>query len=542
MATHRVQHKNGARMKVLLVDDERSIRVTLGDALEEAGHTVVCCENAAQARELIAQAEFECVVTDLQLPDGNGIELLPLARELNPHCALLVITAHQTIETAIQATKAGADYLIKPFLNEEVVARLRNIDETRVLKAEIAQLKTQVSSRVKIDRIVGKSPRMQEIFNTIETVGPSDATVLITGESGTGKVLVAEALHRNSPRCSRPLIKVSCAALPESLLEDELFGHEKGAFADASDRKLGRFELANGGSIFLDDIDDMNLSTQMKLLRVLQEREFERVGGTKTVHVDVRVIVATKGDLSVLVQQGRFREDLCFRLRVVEVNLPPLRERREDVPLLLQHFVRLHGNGRVFEIAPQTVLRMCEYTWPGNVRELENAVLRAIALAGSSNALEERYLLQAPPGLQLSGRRPTAGTSGSYPAATPYNAPQPAMAGAASGGFSRMGYGARPGSAASSGNMRAVGTMPISAATSSSAFHAAVKDGTISHRPLREIVADAERSYIQQALVFTGGNKTRAAILLDISRKNLWEKMRDLGMLPSSTSTSEDAV
>ena len=280
-------------MNVLLIDDERSIRLTLGDALEDHGHAVTRCENLALGKQALKDSAFDCVVTDLQLPDGSGLDLLSAAREQKSDASLLVITAHQSIETAIEATKFGADYLVKPFLNEEVIARLQKIEELRRLRAELRELRTQVTGRSRIDRIVGKTKTMQDLYKTIEAVGPSDATVLITGESGTGKELAAEAVHRNSARCDKRLVKLSCAAFPENLLEDELFGHEKGAFTDARERKLGRFELADGGSIFLDDIDDMSLQTQVKLLRVLQEREFERLGG----HEDrgkwnVRVITA----------------------------------------------------------------------------------------------------------------------------------------------------------------------------------------------------------------------------------------------------------
>jgi len=499
-------------MNVLLVDDERSIRLTLGDALEECGHIVKRCENLAQGRAALAQNPVDCVITDLRLPDGSGLDMLPLAREKRPNAALLVITAHQTIDTAIQATKFGADYLIKPFLNEEVIARLQKIEEVIKLKAELAELKTQVTSSVKIDRIVGKTAKMQELFNTIETIGPSDATVLITGESGTGKELVAQALHRNSPRCTKPLIKLSCAALPDNLLEAELFGHERGAFTDAKERKPGRFELADGGSIFLDDIDDMSVQTQVKLLRVLQEREFERIGGTKTVKVDVRVITATKVDLSLLVRQGRFRDDLYFRLRVIELRLPSLRERLEDIPLLVHHFVHLHGGARTYNIAPDALQRMCMYAWPGNIRELENAVMRAIAMAGASDRLDERYLLQTPAGMHpdagsmnvpmLGGtmlspqsQRPESGRH------EPVEAPEPPQS-------------APPPVA------------PVSARLPEAAIQS---DSDIT--PLREVVNQAERAYIQKVLAHTNGNKTRAAALMDISRKNLWEKMRDLGLL-----------
>ncbi len=486
-------------LAILLVDDERSIRATLGDALEDAGHSVVRCEDLKQGRQALEGSErnFDCVITDLNLPDGPGLDLLPVARVRNPDISLLVITAHQTIETAIEATKRGADYMIKPFLNEEILARLAKIEEVRRLRAELEQLKTQVTGRFRVDRLVGKSKRMQELYDMIETIGPSDATVLITGESGTGKELVAQAVHRNSPRCVHKLIKLSCAALPETLLEDELFGHEKGAFTDAKERKAGRFELAHGSSIFLDDIDDMSLHTQVKLLRVLQEREFERIGGTKTIKIDVRVIVASKVDLSLLVRQARFRDDLYFRLHVVELRLTPLRERLEDLPLLVEHFSRVHGNGRRYVVEEETLQAMNQYSWPGNVRELENAVMRAIAMAGKADRLEKRFLLQTP---------------------------------AAMGPHGPLGP-ARVGGTLMSANLDPALGVAAQQPDAQQTLDAAVrKKGSEDLRPLRAIVDDAERQYILQVLDRTRGNKTKAAVVLGISRKCLWEKMRDLGL------------
>jgi len=502
-------------MKVLLADDERSIRLTLGDALEDQGHTVVRCENVASAKLALRDLSFDCVVTDLQLPDGSGLDLLSAAKESSADTSLLVITAHQSIETAIEATKFGADYLVKPFLNEEVIARLQKIEELRRLRAELRELRTQVTGRHRIDRIVGKTKTMQDLYKTIEAVGPSDVTVLIAGESGTGKELAAEALHRNSTRCDKRLIKLSCAAFPQNLLEDELFGHEKGAFTDARERKLGRFELADGGSIFLDDIDDMSLQTQVKLLRVLQEREFERLGGSKTIKVNIRIITAAKVDLSLLVRQGRFRDDLYFRLRVIELQMPPLRDRVADLPLLVHHFIERHGNGRPYRVDAQTLQNMCEYSWPGNVRELENAVMRAIAMAGGQELLDERFLIQMPAGMRENADDVSIPSIGGT-LMSPHSA-------ASSRGSDRV-----RGPALNNGERTPPPVVqPQSAPAATVPAPAAVEERM---KTLREVVAETERAYILKALQLSGGSKTRAAELLDISRKNLWEKMRDLGI------------
>jgi len=506
-------------LKILLVDDERTILATLGDDLEEAGHAVVRAEDLKRGQEALDQRHFDCVITDLQLHDGSGLELLPVARQRNPDVSLLVITAHQTVETAIEATKEGADYLIKPFLNEEVLARLYKIEEVRRLKEEVKRLKTQVTGRFEMDRIVGQSRQMRELYEVIETVGPSDATVLIAGESGTGKELAAQAIHRNSTRCDKKMIKLSCAALPESLLEDELFGHEKGAYTDAKERKPGRFEQAHESSIFLDDIDDMSLSTQVKLLRVLQEREFERLGGTKTIKIDVRVIVASKVDLSLLVRLARFRDDLYFRLHVVELRLPPLRERLEDLPLLLEHFIRLHGGGRHYEVDDEARREMCQYSWPGNVREVENAVMRAIAMSGKSNQLGKRFLLQPPAGMYSSQALPLTGGTLLAPSINTSPA-QPATpaSGTAPGAYRSMGTG-----------LPVVPAQPASGMPLDGSQDVTGRD-PFTVRPLKEIVHEAERAYIRRVLDYTRGNKTKAADMLCISRKNLWEKMKELGL------------
>jgi DNA-binding NtrC family response regulator len=478
-------------MNVLLIDDEHGIRLTLGDALEDAGHAVRRAANLAEGRMILA-GDFhpDCVITDLCLPDGSGLDILAAVREKDPHTALLVITAHQSIETAITATKHGADYLIKPFLNEEVLARLNKIEEMLSLKAEVRRLRSEVGDRYRLDRLVGRSPCIREVFKTIETIGPSDATVLIHGESGTGKELAAQALHTCSPRRVHSLVKISCAALPENLLEDELFGHEKGAFTGAGERKPGCFERAEGGTIFFDDIDDMSLATQVKLLRVLQERTVSRLGGGAVIPVNVRIVSAVKTDLSHLVRRGAFRDDLYFRLRVVELRLPPLRERPEDIPLLIEHFIRQHGGGRDFRVAPETIAQMFAYNWPGNVRELENSILRAVALAGESRELDAKHLLQPPAAMN--------------PEAADQFIPR------------------------SGGTLLSPGIAPaIQNGAPPPATHAAPAVLV----PLKTAIQETERKHIRTALSMTNGNRQKAADLLGISRKKLWEKMKEYGEL-----------
>jgi DNA-binding NtrC family response regulator len=447
-------------VKVLIADDEASILKTLSDALGDAGHAVEGVASAEDALAALESDRFDCLVTDIRLPGMSGIELLRKAKALYPELYVIVITGHGSIESAVEAMKAGAtEYVTKPFLNEDVVIRLERIRRELQLTEEVQRLKGELSTRYKFENLVGASDVMQELFKKIRTIAKNDYDVLIMGESGTGKELVARAIHHNSPRAKKPFVAVSCAALPETLLEDELFGHEKGAFTDARERRAGRFELAEGGSIFFDDIDDMSPRTQVKLLRVLQERCFERLGGTETVHVDVRAIAATKVDLRGKVETGEFREDLYYRLNVVPIQIRPLRERPEDVPVLVEHFIQTYGGGRSHTLEPVTVEAMASYAWPGNVRELENAVKRALALSSVPGVLPLKYLV------------PTA-------------------------------HFAPPGAAAPSGPAR-----------------------------LKDVVAESEKAHIMNTLNLTGGNRTKAAGILGISRKNLWEKMKAYGLL-----------
>jgi len=381
-------------MNVLLVDDEKTIAITLRDALEEDGHDVVVAADGLEARRHLEERTFDVVITDLKMPGMPGMEVLRLVKSRSPDTEVIVMTGYGTVETAVEAMRLGAyEYILKPFPNETVVLLLRRIADQRRLVQENRSLREQLGRSQSLEGLIGQSRAMRQVFQTIRLVAPGDARVLVTGESGTGKELVARAIHNLSERRAKPLVAISCASVPETLLEDTLFGHEKGAFTDAREKRMGRFEYADGGTVFLDDIDDMPLTTQVKLLRVLQEGEVERLGAQAPLKVDVRVIAATKVDLLDAVEEGRFRRDLYYRLNVVPLDLPPLRDREDDLKLLTQHFVEQFGKGKDFRIEPETLDEMARYSWPGNVRELEHAIERAIALAGGSDVLQRVHIL-----------------------------------------------------------------------------------------------------------------------------------------------------
>ena len=447
-------------MKILLVEDERTIAVTLQDELEAAGHQVRHEADGARAVAVLQEQAFDCVITDVRLPGADGLEVLRAAKAARPETEVLVMTAYATVDHAVEAMRAGADdYIQKPFLNEQVVERLARLSRYRTLIDENAELKKALRGEKGLPGVIGSSRRMQDVFRTVKTVAPTDASVLIQGESGTGKECIARAIHQLSNRADKPFVALSCGALPDTLLETELFGHERGAFTDAGKQRRGRFELADGGSIFLDDIDDMPLQTQVKLLRVIQERQFERVGGESTIDVDIRIISATKVPLIDHVKAGKFREDLYYRLNVVPVNLPPLRERDGDVPLLVEHFVRsLASGGRTYTVKTDVLQAMSEYAWPGNVRELENHVAQAIAMAGGSTILKKEHLLPVDKTRRAALEPPTELQS------------------------------------------------------------------------LREVLTDAERRHLRKVLKSVGGHRTKAASVLGISRKVLWEKLKDYGI------------
>ena len=448
-------------MHILLVEDEQIIAVTLRDDLEAAGYEVTHTADGKKAIELLNARSFDVVITDVRLPGADGMQVLAAAKRARPDTEVLVMTAYATVEHAVEAMRQGADdYIQKPFLNDHVLERLRRIGKFRALLHENQRLREQLqtNSGQGLPSVIGQSRAMEAVVKTVRTVAPTDASVLIEGESGTGKERIARAIHLLSPRKEKAFVALSCGALPDTLLETELFGHEKGAFTDAQRQRRGRFEVADGGTIFLDDIDDMPLSVQVKLLRVLQEREFERVGGETLVHVDIRVVAATKVPLLDHVRAGKFREDLYYRLNVVPIRLPPLREREGDLPLLVQHFLEKLGGGRSYTVKTDVLEAMTVYSWPGNVRELENRCAQAIAMSGGATILKKEHLLPVDKSRRAALEPPTA------------------------------------------------------------------------LRSLREVLVEAEREHLKTVLRGVGGHRTKAASVLGISRKVLWEKLKDYGI------------
>jgi two-component system response regulator HydG len=371
--------------RILVVDDEESHRIMLRAVLQEEGYEVTEAGDGPDAIRAMEQEPFDLVLLDIRMTTLDGIETLTEIRKISPFVPVLMMTAYASVKTAVEALKAGAfEYLTKPLDIDELKILIEKALEHYHLREENLALKERLGDRFDFSKIIGKSPKIKELFDLLSQVAPTDATVLILGESGTGKELVANAIHHNSPRANQPFIKVAGAALPETLLESELFGHEKGAFTGAVARKEGRFQLAHRGAIFLDEVGEMSATTQTKILRVLQEKEFEPLGSTRTVKVDVRVIAATNKDLEKEVREGRFREDLFYRLNVVPVSLPPLRERKEDIPNLAGHFLSLYrekNQKELREISKKALDLLVRYDWPGNIRELENCIERAVVLA-----------------------------------------------------------------------------------------------------------------------------------------------------------------
>ncbi len=373
------------RTKILVVDDEDIVRESLRDWLDGVGYKVDIAESGDKALKIIKHKKIKIMIADLIMPGINGIELMKKAREIVPTISTVIITAHGTIQTAITAIREGAyDYVEKPFCPEKVELLIKNLVEHQDLVEENISLRRKIEDKFHFEGIVAKSPKMLKIIELVKTVAPTNATILIIGKTGTGKEVIARAIHHQSPRRNRPFIATSCAALPESLLESELFGHERGSFTGAVERKKGKFEAGDKGTLFLDEIGEINANTQIHLLRVLEEKKIIRVGGNEEINVDVRVIAATNRNLKVSINQGRFREDLYYRLNVVTIDLPPLKDRMEDILPLAEHFLKKYAeenNKRIKSFSDDVVKFMLNYLWPGNVRELENMIERGVILS-----------------------------------------------------------------------------------------------------------------------------------------------------------------
>ena len=466
--------------RILIIDDEPLMRISIADALKAEGYQVKVAATGSEGVDCIRKEQFNIIISDLRLPGLDGLQVLQTCKEVSARTGVIVITAHGSVETAVEAMKMGAyDYITKPFSMDELLLIVKRLVKMLELEDENRSLREELEGRFSFKGILGKNEKMREVLEKIKLVAPSDSTILIIGESGTGKEVVANAIHHNSSRREGPFIRVSCAALPESLLETELFGHEKGAFTGALRQRKGRFELAHHGTLFLDEIGEISQVVQVKLLRVLQERQFERVGGTSTIEVDVRLVCATQRDLKKEVQSGRFREDLYYRLIVVPVYLPPLRDRKEDVLLLAEHFLEKFGNrmgkrpGTLSEEAKGMVLR---YSFPGNVRELENTIERAVTLSNHAGNVEPWDLCGFPSCPYLGGR------------------PQ------ATCGFC------------------------------SEETHLMAGESGLRVEDLAAAREQFERQYILKVLEKTQDNKTEAARILGVSRKALWEKCKRYGI------------
>ena len=450
---------------LLIVEDEAALREVVAERLADQGYDVVQAANGEEAIDRLAEFAFDIVVTDLRLPGIDGGKVLEAAVTRYPDIIGIVVTGYGTVKDAVAAIKRGAtDFVTKPFQFDELLHVLDSALEQRRLKSENAYLRSQLERRYSFDGIVGRSRPMRDLFQLLETVSVTNSTILVSGETGTGKELVARAIHHNSPRRGNQFVAINCSAIPETLLEAELFGHVRGEFTGAVGNRVGRFEQAHKGTLLLDEVGTMSGPLQMKLLRTLQEREVERVGYSRTIKVDVLVIAATNSDLTKLVAAGKFREDLYYRLNVIPVRLPPLRDRREDIPLLVQHFLdrfcRELGPPRpTMTVSQQAMRRLMAYEWPGNVRQLENALERAVALSAGRTQIE---LADLPPELQELSDAPSSG----------------------------------------------VFSLP--------------EDGIDFH----EYVGNVERELIRQSLERTGGNKGRAAQLLNLKRTTLVEKLK----------------
>ncbi|HEU4691983.1 MAG TPA: sigma-54 dependent transcriptional regulator, partial [Vicinamibacterales bacterium] len=408
--------ESGAKPRILIADDEPSMREMLRIVLRRDGYDVTVAANGKQALDILQRERIDLLLSDIRMPDLSGVEVLRIAKEANRDLVAFMMTAFASTDTAVEAMRLGAvDYFTKPFSMDEMRLKVRQHLETLRLKQENVLLKRALNTSNEFCNIIGRSEPMLELFKMIETISRTNSTVLITGESGTGKDLVARAVHYNSLRRERPFVALNCGGMPETLLESELFGHMRGAFTGADSNKKGLIEVAEHGTIFLDEIGEMNQTMQVKLLRVLQDRRFRRLGGTEEVQADIRVIAATNQELEKMVAEGRFREDLYYRINVIQVHLPPLRDRRDDVPLLAEHFLAKYAKAAdkaVRGISHEALELLSAYAWPGNVRELENVVERAVALEQTALVLPESL----PPHVSArggAGLRPAARPVGS---------------------------------------------------------------------------------------------------------------------------------
>jgi two-component system NtrC family response regulator len=408
--------------RVVVIDDEVNAAQALETLLREDGYEVWNAQDARSGLQLVEKEDPDVILTDLRMPGMDGLELLARIKEARPETMVILMTAYGTVKTAVQAMKLGAeDYLSKPIDVEELEVVLQRTVEKKRLLEETRSLRARLDHKYRFDNLVGESPEMLAVFKTIRQVAPSSASVLLLGESGTGKELFAQALHQNSPRRHRPFIKVACAALPETLLESELFGHEKGSFTGAIATRAGRFEAADGGTLFLDEIGDISPTVQIKLLRFLEEREFERVGGNRTFKVDVRIVAATHRDLRKKLEEGAFREDLYYRLNVIEVHIPPLRDRAGDLPILAHYFLRRYAEANTKEIkglSDEALSLLLQHKWPGNVRELENAIERAVVLADQPVLTPGHFPTLRSPRGEAAAPRPSGGLGVSIPGST----------------------------------------------------------------------------------------------------------------------------
>ncbi len=412
-------NSNTAAPAILIVEDEAKMRRLLDLNLTDGGYTVRAAADAEAGLNILRQEKIDLVLTDLKLPGMDGLEFLQMVKRTNATIPVVVMTAYGTVETAVEAMKAGAaDYVLKPFPLEEIQLVIRKELDVHRLREENLSLREALGQRYEFKNIVARSPKMQEVLATIERVAPTNSTVLLGGESGVGKDLIARAIHQHSRRASGPFVKINSSAIPENLLESELFGYEKGAFTGAVNSKPGKFELADKGTIFLDEIGDVPSAIQVKLLRVLQEREFERLGGTKTLKVDVRLVAATNRDLRAALEQGTFREDLYYRLNVVPISIPPLREHKEDIPYLVNHFIERfarESGKQISGISPGALKILMDFHWPGNVRELENIIERAVAFSDGTTIDVRDIRLDLSPNRSAAGTGNASTTEGAVP-------------------------------------------------------------------------------------------------------------------------------